>query len=72
MSELLPPGRHLTDAEHEELADRMHAHMVQIQAGQIPTDAPFPFVKPEGEKALIEGKPWWFGPEYGTGGQVDP
>lgn len=57
-------AREMTDQEHEDLADRMTLHLQQVQAGLIPEDSPVDFVRPEGDDALVDGKPWWFGPDY--------
>ncbi len=55
-------ARELTDQEHEELADRLSLHLQQAREGLIPADSPPDFVRPEGEDALIDGRPWWWGP----------
>lgn len=57
-------ARVMTDQEHEELADRLHEHMQQVASGLIPADSPATFLKPEGQAALVNGLPWWFGPDY--------
>jgi len=36
-------------------------HREQVDAGLIPKDSPPDFVRPEGEDALVDGLPWWFG-----------
>ena len=36
-------------------------HIEQVEAGLIPQDSPPMFVRPEGEDALVDGLPWWFG-----------
>jgi len=40
---------------------RLVKHREQVDAGLIPKDSPPDFVRPEG---LVDGKPWWFGPDY--------
>lgn len=39
-------------------------HLKQVEAGLIPEDSPPTFVRPEGDAALVDGKPWWMGPDY--------
>jgi hypothetical protein len=59
----LPPGRKLSDEEHEALADRMEQHTQMVLAGQLPTDSPPDFVPPaNGENAT--GQPWWWGDDF--------
>jgi hypothetical protein len=58
--------------EHEALADAIHVHMEQVKAGLIPADSPIDFTKPLDDDALIDGKPWWWGSEFGEGEMVDP
>jgi hypothetical protein len=41
------------------MRDMLHA--VQVQEGLIPPDSPPDFVRPEGDDALVDGLPWWFG-----------
>ena len=36
-------------------------HAVQVQDGLIPADSPPDFVRPEGDDALVDGLPWWYG-----------
>ncbi len=54
--------RELTDEQIRELADRQMRHVGQVLAGVIPADSPADFVLPEGEAALVDGRPWWWGP----------
>ncbi len=59
----MPPGRKMSDEEHEALADRMEEHVRLVLAGQLPADSPPDFVPPasgENEK----GQPWWWGPDF--------
>ena len=51
-------------AADEAKMKRIILHAVQVQDGLIPTDSPPDFVRPEGEDALVDGLPWWFGPDY--------
>jgi hypothetical protein len=41
--------------------NRNMLHAVQVQEGVIPADSPPDFVRPQGEGALVDGLPWWFG-----------
>lgn len=43
---------------------RLMKHREQVDAGLIPKDSPPDFVRPEGDDALVDGKPWWYGPDY--------
>lgn len=43
---------------------RITDHAQQVEAGLIPADSPPDFVRPEGDAAEVDGKPWWFGPDY--------
>jgi hypothetical protein len=55
----LPPGRKMSDQEHEELADRMLEHCRVVEAGKLPADSPPDFVPPaSGENA--KAQPWWW------------
>ena len=52
----------MTPEEAEALADRMHRHVMQIDAGLIPEDSPPGFLR---EDWPTDGTvPPWFGPDY--------
>ena len=36
-------------------------HREQVDAGLIPKDSPPDFVRPEGDAALVDALPWWYG-----------
>jgi hypothetical protein len=55
-------ARLLSDQEHEELAESLRRHNAQVLDGTLPLESPPDFVRPEGEEALADGVPWWFGP----------
>ncbi len=68
-------ARQLTDQQHEELADRLQRecgaemarrelHVEQVDAGLIPADSPPGFIRPEGDDALVDGLPWFYGPGF--------
>lgn len=51
----------------QEATDHVKAimeHAQQVAAGLLPVDSPPEFVRPEGEDAMINGLPWWFGENY--------
>lgn len=53
----------LSSADEERMRHNM-LHAIQVQEGLIPEDSPPAFVRPEGDDALVDGLPWWFGPDY--------
>ena len=54
----------MTSPEARDRIEKLMKHQEQLDAGLIPKDSPPTFVRPEGEDALVDGLPWWFG---GTG-----
>lgn len=50
----------LSDADRQRMRRNM-LHAAQVQDGPIPADSPPDFVRPEGEAALVDGLPVWFG-----------
>lgn len=42
--------------------DTIVKHAQQVEEGLIPADSPPDFVRPD--DAEVDGKPWWFGPDY--------
>jgi hypothetical protein len=50
----------VSEADRERMRRNM-LHAVQVQDGLIPPDSPDDFVRPEGDDAFVDGKPWSFG-----------
>jgi hypothetical protein len=49
------------DEEAEAYVATLAKHAIQVEEGLIPADSPPTFLRPEGEDALVDGLPWWFG-----------
>ena len=51
-------------AEAKADVDLMMRHLAQVREGLIPPDSPPRFVLPDEVHRLINGLPWWFGPDF--------
>ncbi|MGA2931674.1 MAG: hypothetical protein ABSE98_06260 [Acidimicrobiales bacterium] len=54
----------MASREAHERIEKLLLHQQQVDAGLIPEDSPPTFVRPEGDAALVNNLPWWFGPDY--------
>lgn len=54
----------MTTQAAKELIAKHLLHVEQVTQGLIPADSPPTFTLPEGDDALVDGLPWWFGPDY--------
>lgn len=50
--------------EANEGGDRLLRHIQQVEPRLISANSPLDFLGPESEKALVKGRPWWFGPDF--------
>ena len=61
---VLSEGDEVPSQEAFDHVDAIAKHAQQVEAGLIPADSPPDFVRPEGDAALVNGLPWWMGPDY--------